>query len=237
MIKEPAIWVTRTLPDAGETGVRLRQLGYTPVVAPLLRVEHLPTKINLAEVARLVFTSRNAVRLFKPSAQAKKLPVFAVGDRTAVAARAAGYRHVHSASGDVERLAELILSLPKKERQGNWLHLGALEPAGDLPGLLNSAGIAMQHVALYHTIPTPAEDIAHRVRSGPRLAGVLIHSPKAAHVLGQSRLVLPANSCAVCISKTAADALAPAGLRSVLIAASPTEDAMFQTLVDHLPSL
>ena len=235
MTKGPAVWVTRTLPDASETGFRLRKLGYTPVVAPLLRVEPLPTKINLAEAARLIFTSRNAVRLFQPSAPARALPVFTVGDRTAAAARSAGYRHIHSASGDVGRLAELILSLPNDERQGNWLHLGALEPAGDLPGRLQDASVAVRHVALYRTTPTPAEDTVHRIGAGPRLAGVLIHSPKAARVLGQLGQALPFDSCAVCISRAAADALAPAGLSSVFVAARPTEDAMFRTLTDHLP--
>lgn len=234
MTDGPAIWVTRTLPDASETGVRLRKLGYTPVIAPLLRVEPLPTKINLAEAPRLIFTSRNAVRLFEPTAQAKTLPVFTVGDRTAEAARAAGYRHVQSAAGDVEALAKLIRSLPASMRHGAWLHLGAREPAGDLRGLVEGFGIALQHVALYRTAPTPADDVADCLRASLRLAGVLIHSPKAARALVRSRFALPADSCAVCISQAAGDAV-PAGLRRVYVAASPTEDAMFRTLIDHLP--
>lgn len=235
MTEGPAIWVTRTLPDASETGARLRKLGYTPVIAPLLRVEPLTTKVNLAEAARLIFTSRNAVRLFEPTGQAKTLPVFTVGDRTAEVARAAGYRHVQSAAGDVEALAKLIRSLPASMRQGDSLHLGALEPAGDLAGLVEGAGIALQHVALYRTAPTPADDVADCLRASPRLAGVLIHSPKAARAVLQSRFALPADTCAVCISRAAADALVPAGLRRVFVAASPTEDAIFRTLVDHLP--
>ena len=60
--------------------------------------------------------------------------VFAVGDATAEAARAAGFDRVQSAGGDLSRLAALLLA--QGPGIGPLLVPGAREPAGDLSALI-----------------------------------------------------------------------------------------------------
>lgn len=226
------IWITRTSPDAAETGERLERLGYTAVVAPALELEPLPARINFAGVGALVFTSRNGVRLAKVPAGLRG-PVFTVGDRTADAARAAGHRDVRSASGDVQALARLILR-ELDAFDGVALHLGALAPAGDLAAQLQASGVPFRHAALYRTRWAPGPELA-RVLSGP-LDGLLIHSPEAARRLAAlGDVSLPRTMRAICISEAAKRALAPLGLRRVAVAAQPTEAAMLAALLVQLP--
>ncbi len=89
------IWITRALPGAESTAERVRALGHEAVVAPLLTVQPLAdTRIDLAGVAALAFTSANGVRAFAEKCADRSLRVFAVGLATAQAARQVGFRAV-----------------------------------------------------------------------------------------------------------------------------------------------
>jgi len=172
------VWVTRAQPHAEDTAGRLRALGHTPLVAPLLEVRPLPAALDLAGVAALAFTSRNGVAAFAAREPRRAWPVFAVGDATAEAARAAGFGDVSSAGGDVAALAALIARRPPL---GPVLHAGAAEAAGDLAGLLAGRGVPTLSAALYETISlAPAPEAC---AAWPELDAVLIHSPKAARAL------------------------------------------------------
>ncbi|MBK1970712.1 uroporphyrinogen-III synthase, partial [Brevundimonas diminuta] len=107
------VWVTRAEPGAARTADRLTALGFTPITAPLLTLEPLPGALDAvpapAAVAALALTSPNGVEAFAPLiSRFRRHPVFAVGDATAEAARAAGFADVRSASGDIHALAHLI---------------------------------------------------------------------------------------------------------------------------------
>ncbi|MBN9481446.1 MAG: uroporphyrinogen-III synthase, partial [Bordetella sp.] len=132
------VWVTRAEPGAARTADRLTALGFTPIVAPLLTLSPLPGALDAAPspetVAALALTSPNGVEAFAPLIpRFRDHPVFAVGDATAEAARAAGFADVRSASGDIHALARLVAA---EAPPGLLLAPGAREPAGDLPALL-----------------------------------------------------------------------------------------------------
>ena len=101
------IWITRAQPAADATAERVRALGHEALVAPLLAVRPLSgVEVDLSGIAALAFTSANGVRAFADLSGERSLRVFAVGAATAQAARAAGFKLVLSADGDVEALAE-----------------------------------------------------------------------------------------------------------------------------------
>src|SRR4051812_26476328 len=130
-VRRQRIWITRAQPGADVTAERVRALGHDAVVAPLLAVKPLAdVHIDLSGVAALAFTSANGVRAFADVSGDRSLKVFAVGAATAAAARAAGFRSVLSADGDVDALAEGI-AMRRTELRGAVLHPGAAEPAGD----------------------------------------------------------------------------------------------------------
>jgi uroporphyrinogen-III synthase len=184
------IWITRAQPGADVTAERVRALGHEALVAPLLAVRTLDdVEVDLSGVAALAFTSANGVRAFAEKSGDRTLKVFAVGSATAQAARAAGFRSVLSADGDVDALAEGI-GLRRSELKGVVLHPGAAEPAGDLAGALEKHGVEARRLILYETGPAPISDAA--ARSLIQCDVALLHSPRAAQVLAKLLKVHPA---------------------------------------------
>lgn len=220
------VWITRAQPGAARTAARLTALGFAPVVAPLLTIRPLPDALahapDLATVAALAFTSPNGVEAFAalvPAPQLRDRPVFAVGDVTAEAARAAGFADARSAAGDIHALARLINASPIK---GPILAPGAREPAGDLAALLPDR--AIQRLPVYAAEET---DVA----APADFDAVLIHSPRAARAL--AAILTPdtaAQRLAVCISAAAAAPLAALDFAEIRTADAPDEASMLTAL-------
>lgn len=211
------VWVTRAEPGAAATAERLRALGHEPVVLPLLRVRALDAALSLEGIAALAFTSANGVAAFIGRESRRDMPVFAVGDATAEAARAAGFSEVASAAGDVEALVDLIAAAAP----GPVLHPGARQPAGDLIGGLAARGVTGRAVPLYDTVETPPP-------SAPAVDAVLAHSPRAAAVL--ARFAALAGAPVFCISGAAAAPLRAANFTALAIAPFPNEAALLKLL-------
>lgn len=101
------------MPDAERTAHRLRALGHTPIVAPLLSVVFAEQPADLPVPAAIVVTSRNGIRAlccWPQSADWLNLPLFVTGQATADAARDAGFTDVRSADGDASDLATLVMA-------------------------------------------------------------------------------------------------------------------------------
>jgi uroporphyrinogen-III synthase len=229
------VWVTRARPAADATADRLRALGHEAVVSPVLEVRTLPAEIDLTTVGALAFTSANGVRAFAglvPDAPAglHDRPAFAVGDATAEAARAAGFRQVQSAAGDVAALAELIAA-HAATFQGVVLHLSNREPAADLTTLLRDRGVEAHTTAIYETVSVEPADALSDLSA---LDAALIHSPKAARHLAE-RLDPPRTRHLLfaCISDAAAEPLRAAGHEKVLAAPFPDEASLLKLLEDR----
>src|SRR5580692_10863133 len=96
-----AILVTRPLPDGETTAVALRARGFEVLLAPMLRFEPVAFHDDGdASYGAVIVTSANALRAVVSRLDGSpllKLPLFAVGDHTAEAARAAGFANVISA--------------------------------------------------------------------------------------------------------------------------------------------
>jgi len=218
------VWVTRAEPGAARTADRLTALGFIPLVAPLLTLAPLPAALDAAPspdaVAALALTSPNGVEAFVPLIPSfRDHPVFAVGDATAEAARAAGFTDVRSAAGDIRALARLIVA---EAPPGPLLAPGAREPAGDLPALLPDRPV--QRLPVYAAFET------HAPAPEP-FDAVMLHSPRAARALAAD-LPRPASSgrLAICISQAAAAPLRPFDFAEIRIAAAPDEPAMLSAL-------
>jgi len=176
------VWITRAEPGAHDTAQRLIALGHEPLVAPLLTVRPMvEASPDLTGIGALAFTSANGVRAFAKVSGRRDLPVFAVGEATAQAARQAGFGEVHAGPSDVAALAAAIAAR-RDQLAGGVLHVGAAEPAGDLAGALQAAGVAVRTCALYQTVAADRPSPSLMARLGEAQA-VLLHSPKAARRL------------------------------------------------------
>jgi uroporphyrinogen-III synthase len=182
------------------------------VAIPLFRIEPLEWQVpDAGQFDALLLTSANAVRFGGPGlASLRGLPVHAVGEATAAAARSFGFEIASVGDAGVE---PLIGSLDPKLR---LLHLAGEDRA------LASRPIAA--IVVYRSQEVEAPDELRTVEE----AVVLIHSPRAgsAFALAADRLGLDRAAIRIAgISPAAAEA-AGAGWATIEFAAQPTDDAL-----------
>lgn len=217
------VWVTRTRPGAEATARRLRRLGHTALVQPLLAAEAVGAgPIDLSGVAALAFTSGQAVAAFAARSPERSLPVFTVGAATARRARAAGFARVEALGGDVGAMAPLLAA---RAGGGLVLHLAAAQPAGDLAGDLARRGAAVRTEVVYRTIARrPSERFLKRLAD---LDAALIHSARAGAVLAEILHETPAPHLRLLgLSEAALAPLAAIPARERRAAALPEEASL-----------
>src|SRR3954452_12039823 len=145
-----AVLVTRPQPDDETTAAALRAQGHEVLRAPMLRFEPVAFYDDLdARYGAVVVTSANALRGLAPhlaGSRLLKLPLFAVGEHTAAAARGIGFEDVISANGDATALRELMLaSVKAKElkKASTLLYLAGADLGRDLAGELGERGFSL----------------------------------------------------------------------------------------------
>ena len=117
MNKRPKIWITQSLPRARETAKNYADLGFEPVVSPVLQILAIsPAPSPPNNNTLLIFSSQNGVRLFAETCVERTNSVICVGDATAELARSVGFVHVRSAEGDAQDVVNLVLtSVPRSQ--------------------------------------------------------------------------------------------------------------------------
>lgn len=231
------ILVTRPEPDNARTAAALRARGHTPLLAPLLRVEPVIGEIGSGPFAAVLITSANAVRALAAHparARVTALSAFAVGEATAVAARAAGFAAVEAAEGDAVSLVRLV-----RARFGATsaplLYLAGADRAADLGAALAQDGIAVTLAVVYRALLQPLAADARAELAAGRIDLVLHYSRRSARqyltaateagLLPQA--LRPAQDC---LAEPVAAVLREAGAKSVRVAAQPDEAHLLSLL-------
>ena len=230
------VLVTRPDEDAAPLAAALAARGHETLVQPLLAIEPRPgAEIDLAGVQAVAFTSANGARVFARLSEVRDVPVFAVGDLTAEAARGVGFARVESATGDVAALAALIAGR-LDPAAGAVFHGAAGRVAGDLAGRLEERGFAVRRAVLYDAVP--ARSLAPEIReelTAERIDTVLFFSPRTAEtfvrLISEADLTSACRRCdAVCLSPAVADEVGRVPWRGVHVAARPTREALLESL-------
>jgi uroporphyrinogen-III synthase len=238
-----AVLVTRPHPDDEATAAALRARGFEVLRAPMLRFEPVPFQDDLdASHGAVIATSANALRAIAPhlaDSRLLKLPLFAVGEHTASAAREAGFGEVIAAKGDAGALRDLVLAAVKSKqlkKASTLLYLAGADLARDLAGELGEKGFTVVTHTTYRMIPAsglPREICDAFVAN--HIEAVLHYSRRSARAFLDaarsggveiSALALP--QC--CISPTVAAVLRDAGATQVTVAAQADENALFEVL-------
>jgi uroporphyrinogen-III synthase len=238
--------VTRPEEDAAPLAAALAERGVEVTVEPLLSIRWIAdAPIDLAGVQALLFTSANGARGFAALAATREipgwreLPVFAVGDASAAAAREAGFSRVESAGGDVAALARLVVDR-LDPKAGALFHAAGSAVAGDLGGLLGAAGFTVRREMLYEAkpaeqlSPTTVTALADRgfdlvLFFSPRTAATFVTLTRAA---GEGVVNGCAAAAAVCLSPAVAAAAGELPWREVQTAARPEMMALLD-LIDR----
>jgi uroporphyrinogen-III synthase len=234
------ILVTRPQPDNDSTAAALRAQGRDVLTAPMLRFEPVPFRDDAdAQYGGVVVTSANALRAIAAQPgldRLLKLPLFAVGARTAEAATEAGFSHVISADGDGDALRRLIVASVKRATQETLLYLAGADLARDLAGELGAHGFNVVTQTTYRMAPvTELPGAAGEAFADGRIGAVLHYSRRSARAfIGAARnsgveiAALGAVHC--CLSDSVASVMRDAGAARVMVAAAPNEMALFDLL-------
>jgi uroporphyrinogen-III synthase len=222
--------VIRPQADGERTAAALRARGHEVLLAPLMQVEPVVADLS-GEWRAVVITSANAL----PAASAaalKRLPLFAVGRRSADAARQAGFVDVTSADGDARDLVRLLVA----RRASNLIYLAGEDRAADLSGELATHGIAVETRVVYRAVTVPYPPALIDALRTDGLDAALHFSKRSAdnYVAGARGTGLLGPALALrhyCLSPAVAAPLTAAGAPTVSVASRPEESA----LIDLLP--
>jgi uroporphyrinogen-III synthase len=118
------ILIVRPAPGNAATAAAVSGMGLEPVVVPLFEIRPLEWDApSPDEFDAVAMTSANAARHGGAGlARFAQLPVFAVGEATAEAARMAGFREIQVATGNASDLGTLLKPLPFRGGVGVGAH-------------------------------------------------------------------------------------------------------------------
>jgi uroporphyrinogen-III synthase len=204
------ILVLRPEPGASATARKIRGLGLEAIVVPLFEIDPLAWEApDPSRFDGLLLTSAQAPRVGgEELRRLRGLKVYAVGEATAEAARAAGFDIAATGEAGVEQLLGAV---------GTELRL--LHLCGEDRRALDGAAQSIRQVVVYRSRAIETPDL--RGISG---SVALIHSPRAGRRLAE--LVDDRSSIALAaISAAAADA-AGHGWESSRAAQNSTDDAL-----------
>ncbi|KYH02357.1 uroporphyrinogen-III synthase [Bradyrhizobium sp. DOA1] len=238
-----SILVTRPHPDNEATAENLRARGYAVLLAPVLKFE--PVAFHAERETSydgIVVTSANAIRGIAPQLPdlgLAHLPLFAVGEHTAAAARDAGFADVTVAGGDAAALRDKVVQGARDKvlkKNCTLLYLAGADLSRDLGGELGAEGFNVVTQTTYRMAPVKV--LPREVCDGFAAHGieaVLHYSRRSARAFldaareeGVEISALAIPQC--CLSETVAGVLREAGASQVLVAATPDENALFDTL-------
>jgi uroporphyrinogen-III synthase len=230
------ILVTRPQPGSSQTAAALKERGHEPITAPLLQIEILSqVDPDAGPWTAILITSANAMRGIAHLARRdgwRAVPIFAVGDRSAGAARDQGFTNVTSANGNVDGLVDLVAA--RLGPPARLLYLSGEERSGDLAGALRAKNFIVDVVMVYRmiaarTLPEPA---ASAIRDG--IDGVLHFSRHSAEAFVNAASnaglleVALAKPVHYCLSNQVAEPLRAAGAANFRIAARPDEASLLE---------
>jgi uroporphyrinogen-III synthase len=241
-----AVLVTRPHPDNETTARGLRARGFEALMAPMLRFEPMPPSDDLtADYGAVIVTSANALRAIEPQlvqSALLSLPLFAVGDHTASAARSLGFAEVISADGDAAALRASVLGAKRSRKGSALLYLAGADLSRDLAGEFSAHGRDVVTVVTYRMVALPhlPREVCEAFAANA-IEAVLHYSQRSARAFleaarsdGVEISALSVLQC--CLSANVALTLREAGATQVQIAASPNENALFGALERALRS-
>ncbi|MEY9987326.1 uroporphyrinogen-III synthase [Bradyrhizobium yuanmingense] len=155
-----SILVTRPHPDNAATTDNLRTRGHAVLLAPALKLEPVAFQ-GESEVSydAVLVTSANAIRAIAPQLPdlgLLVLPLFAVGEHTAAAAREAGFAEVIVAGGDAASLRDKVMQSACDKvlkKNSTLLYLAGADLSRDLGGELGAEGFRVVTQTTYRMAP------------------------------------------------------------------------------------
>ena len=232
--------ITRPIDQSRILAEKLQVFGYKVFVSPLLRIIPIPKRLNLSPVQAIVFTSANAVRPFSELNSERNLPVFAVGHATAQAAELLNFNNISIGEKNAESLIGQIIN-KHSPKDGLILYISGERVTSSVEKLLLRHGFRVQRQILYRAEAAKRfSSEAMRAIENKEVKIILFFSPRTAKIFlnlmkvgGNERFY--GDMIALCISDSVASNLHRNMWKKILVADSPSTDAMIGALKAVVP--
>lgn len=198
--------------------------GTYAVISPLLEIVFLPPVAPPDPSETVLFTSENGVLALKSAlGQAEGRIALCVGDRTALAARAAGWM-ARSARGNADDL--LVLA---RGSDGPFVHVRGEHTRGALAERLSAAGRPCREIVVYTQRALPLSQQAEGVLRSETPSIVPLFSPRTAQIFARA-CPRAERAHLACISAATAAALDDGKYASIRVSSEPDASAMLDTI-------
>lgn len=227
----PTILITRPEPEAGRFAERLGAVcGQEAEVlcAPVMRIVLVGKLPSLRGDEVLIFTSRHGVAGFCQLTARRDFTCYAVGEATAVAARARGLTAI-ACGGDAGALLDRIA---RDAVEGPFLHLRGAHVAAEIAGTLQAAGHEASDAVVYDQQVQALSPAAHRVLTGKAPVILPLMSPRSGRLFFEQAGHIRAPLLVAAISRRAAEAVPDGAAHELCIAEMPDAGAMEQSVHD-----
>ena len=223
------ILVTRPKKESEIFARRLRTFGYHVLVAPLLKIVLSPKKVSFADAQAILVSSPRAL---EGRTLPQDVPVLAVGDATARAARRCGAHTVYSAEGGIKKL-EILAHKKLDPKKGPLTYL-----SGDVVNPLRLEKFEVRQKIVYeaHLRPKLPSHVVRALAGGTVTAALFFSARTARHfVFLVNRLGGDMTGIhAFCLSRAVGRAVAPAS-PIIWCAKKPTQDSLVELLCARVP--
>ncbi len=227
------VLVLRAREDAARTAEKLRAMGITSVLSPVLEIVPTGAKIPQGEYDAALVSSAKGVELCDDVEAFKTLPFHAVGAKTAEAARAHGWRP-DIVAGSAEAILPLLLA--RYPRPARFLYLSGCDRQPTLEAGLRASGHRVIAVAVYEaraaTALAPeavaalaANKIDAALHYSRRSAEIFLALAQALGIIEQLRIVSH-----FALSEEVAKPLLHEGFANVSVAERPDEEHLLELL-------
>jgi uroporphyrinogen-III synthase len=227
------VLVLRAVEDAARTAEKLRALGVTSVLSPVLEI--VPTGLPIPDGAydAVIVTSAKGMEFAGDARRFKASPLHAVGERTAEAARAFGFCP-DIVAGNAEAILPLLLE--RYPRPAHFLYLAARDRQPVLEAGLRSAGHKVDTVEVYEARAAwalspeavgsiAAGEIDAVLHYSCRSAEIFLALARALGIIEQLRIVSH-----FALSEEVAKPLLREGFANVSVAGRPDEEHLLALL-------
>ena len=212
--------ILRPQPGASATQRRAEARGWETAVVPLFRIEPRDWEPpDPRDFDAVLMTSANAAGEAGPGLDRyRRLPLYAVGEATAKAARGAGFDDIVSGAGGVAELADRL----RNDGMERVLHL-----AGEDVRAFDDHDLSVVRLPVYASVPADPEGLEEALRDCPVVA---LHSPRAASAFARlcDERGVDRGRIAVAAISRATLAEAGEGWRAAAAAARPSDEALLK---------
>jgi uroporphyrinogen-III synthase len=223
----------RARDDAARTAEKLRALEFEPVLSPVLEIAATGAQPPQGAYDAILASSAKGVELARGADAFKALPLHAVGERTAHAARMRGWR-VDIVAGNAEAILPLLLA--RYRRPAHFLYLAGRDRQPVLEAGLKAAGHRVAAVEVYEARAAKAlsQEAVDAIAAGEidavlhysrRSAEIFLALAKGAGILEKARAALH-----FALSQEVAQPLVDENIRDVGVAERPDEEHLLEAL-------